>query len=410
MGREVQVTVVGKVFRPNKKKVLALNRCLEEYFKLVKWYLGFNSTSKTFLHKNGYEKAKQLFNLNTALIQTARDKAVEILKGFNEKKKEGKVKTERPKLKRISIRFDKRCYSFAKTTNKLTPYWLTLSLNRSKERITLPIVFGKRQQKFIEEALQGKWEFCTVEMVKRNGEWYAHFVLKKEIELIDEPETVIGVDLGEWNVATAIAISRQNPKPMRGRFWSGAKIREIRGKYVHVRRNLQRKKRLDLVKRFGHKEERMVNQQLHTIANEIVAYAKQFEKPVIVMEKLDGIRENMNGSAKLNRRLHAWSFRKLQQYIEYKANLEGIPIAYVNPKNTSKRCHRCGHVAQVNGREVRCPKCGLKYNRDLNAAINIAHVLTRGMGWGSCEPPELPDEVLTQSQDGTGEAPSVRAG
>jgi len=409
MKKEVRVTVVGKVFRPNKKKVLALNRCLEEYFKLVNWYLGFNSTSKTFLHKNSYEKAKQLFNLNTALIQTARDKAVELLKSFNEKKKEGKVKTKRPKLKRISIRFDKRCYSFAKTTNKLTPYWLTLSLNR-KERVTLPIVFGGRQQKFIEEALQGEWEFCTVEMVKKNGEWYAHFVLKEEVELTDEPETVIGVDLGERNVATAIAISRQNSKPMRGRFWSGAKIREIRGKYVHVRRNLQRKKRLDLVKRFGHKEERMVNQQLHIIANEIVAYAKQFEKPVIAMEKLDGIRENMNGSAKLNRRLHAWSFRKLQQYIEYKANLEGIPIAYVNPKNTSKRCHRCGHVAQVNGREFRCPKCGLKYNRDLNAAINIAHVLTRGMGWGSCEPPKPPDEVLTQSQDGTGEAPSVREG
>jgi len=211
MKKEVQVTVVGKVFRPNRKKVLALNRCLEEYFKLVNWYLSFNSTSKTFLHKNGYEKAKQLFNLNTALIQTARDKAVEIVKSFNEKKKEGKVKTERPKLKRISIRFDKRCYSFAKTTNKLTPYWLILSLNR-KERITLPIVFGKRQQKFIEEALQGKWEFCTVEMVKRNREWYAHFVLKKEIELIDEPETVIGVDLGEWNVAVAVAILKQNPK------------------------------------------------------------------------------------------------------------------------------------------------------------------------------------------------------
>jgi len=95
---------------------------LEKYFKLVKWYLGFNSTSKTFLHRNGYANAKQLFNLNTALIQTVRDKAVEIVKSFNEKKKEGKVKTERPKLKRISIRFDERCYSFAKTTNKLTPY------------------------------------------------------------------------------------------------------------------------------------------------------------------------------------------------------------------------------------------------------------------------------------------------
>ncbi|MHA1349095.1 MAG: hypothetical protein ACTSQM_05045 [Candidatus Odinarchaeia archaeon] len=195
MKKEVQLTVVGKVFKPNRKKVLALNKCLKEYFELVNWYLNFNSTSKTFLHRNGYEKAKQQFILNTTLIQTARDKAVEILKSFNEKKKEGKVRTEKPKLKRVSIRFDKRCYSFAKTTNVLTPYWLTLSLNR-KERITLPIVFGERQQKFIEEVLQGKWQFCTVEMVKLNGEWYAHFVLKKEVEF-DEPETIIGVDLGE---------------------------------------------------------------------------------------------------------------------------------------------------------------------------------------------------------------------
>jgi len=68
--------VVGKVFKPNKRKVLALNKTLDEYFRLVKWYLSFNSTSKTFLHNNCYEKAEELFNLNTALIQTARDKAV----------------------------------------------------------------------------------------------------------------------------------------------------------------------------------------------------------------------------------------------------------------------------------------------------------------------------------------------
>ena len=119
--------MVGKVFRPNKRKVLVLNKCLEEYFELVNWYLSFNLTSKTFLHRNCYEKAKQRFNLNTALIQTARDKAVEILKSFNEKKK------EKPKLRRISIRFDRRCYSFAKTTNKLTPYWLTLKLKQKNE-------------------------------------------------------------------------------------------------------------------------------------------------------------------------------------------------------------------------------------------------------------------------------------
>ena len=381
MKKEVQITVVGRVWNANKGKVLALNTCLDEYFKAVKFFLGFNSTSKTFLHKNGYEKAKQLFNLNTALIQTARDKAVEILKSFNKRKKNGKVKSERPKLKKISIRFDKRCYSFAKTTNVLTPYWLTLSLNR-RTRISLPIKFGKRQQKLIEEALQGKWEFSTVEMVKRDGEWHAHFLLKKEVELIDEPETFVGVDLGEWNVATAVAVSKYNPsKPMKGQFWSGAKIREIKGKYAYIRRKLQRKKRIDLVKRIGSKEGRIVNQIIHTIAKEVVEYAKQFPKPIIVMEELKNIRENMNGSGKLNRRLHAWSFRKLQTYIEYKSNLEEILVVYVNPKNTSKKCHRCGHVAQsVEGREFKCPYCGLVYNRDLNSAINLARSLTRGAG------------------------------
>ena len=80
MKNEVKITVIGKVWNANSSNILALNECLEEYLKAAKFFLSFNSASKTYLHKNGYEKAKQLFNLNTALIQTARDKAVEILK------------------------------------------------------------------------------------------------------------------------------------------------------------------------------------------------------------------------------------------------------------------------------------------------------------------------------------------
>jgi transposase len=63
-------------------------------------------------------------------------------------------------------------------------------------------------------------------------------------------------------------------------------------------------------------------------------------------------------------------------------------------RGTSKTCHRCGHVAQVKGRVFKCPKCGLIYNRDLNACINIAHALKRGMGWGSREPPEPANEEI----------------
>jgi len=60
--KEVQICVVGKVFRPNRSKILALNKTLGEYFKLVKWYLSCNSKSKKFLHEKCYEDAKRLFN------------------------------------------------------------------------------------------------------------------------------------------------------------------------------------------------------------------------------------------------------------------------------------------------------------------------------------------------------------
>jgi len=400
--KDVQVTVVGKLFKPNPGKVLALNKTLEEYFKLVKWYLDFNSKSKKFLHANGYEKAKRLFNLNTALIQTARDKAVEVLKSFDKCKNED----SNLKLKKISIRFDNRCYNFSKTANVLTPYWLTLSLNKGK-RISLPIIFGERQKQRIEEAFKGEWKFATVEMVKHNEEWYAYFVLTKTVELQDEHETIIAIDRGEHNLAVAVAISKNNPeKPMKGKFWRGEEIKRTRGLYGHIRRKLQEKKLLKKVKELRGKEKRKINQQLHIIANQIIVYAKQFLKPIIVMENLNGIRRNFKKAKKLNNRFHSLPFRKLQTIIEYKANLEGIEVKYLTKKetkNTSKTCHRCGHVAQVKGREFRCPRCGLIYNRDLNACVNIAHALMRGMGWRSREPREPADGEI-------GVKPTLNAG
>jgi len=253
-----------------------------------------------------------------------------MLKSFEENRKEDSAL----RLKRVSIRFDKRCYEFSKTTNVLTPYWLTLSLSR-REKVSLPIVFGERQRQRIEEALRGEWQFATVDMVKRNGEWYAHFVLKKTVEVPDEPKSVIGIDRGERNLAVAVVISKSNPdKPMKGQFWRGEEIKRVRGLYNHVRRRLLKKKLLKKVKELKGKEKRKVSQQLHIIANQIIAYAKQFPKPVIVMEDLTGIRDNFHKPRELNRRFRSLPFRKLQAYIEYKARLEGIEVRYLTKGET----------------------------------------------------------------------------
>jgi len=91
------------------------------------------------------------------------------------------------------------------------------------------------------------------------------------------------------------------------------------------------------------------------------------------MEDLKGIRENIGYGRRMNRRLHTMPFRQLQQLIEYKALWQGIPVAYVNAKDTSRTCHRCGNIKKtLNGEVYRCSVCGMVYSRDLNASINIA--------------------------------------
>lgn len=361
---DVPICVVGKVFKPNRQKVLALNQCLSGFMQVIKFYISLKDMSRRH-NKVFYEEAKARFGsgLPTALIQNARDKAGEALRSFEENRRGDS--TLAPRI--VSIRLDTRCCSLSKTTDAMTPYWLSLKLNHGG-RVSLPVVFGKRQREVIEETLQGRLHLSTVEMVKREGEWYAHFTVKKAV-LFKEPETVIGIDIGENNLAVAVALK---DKPREARFWRGSKLKQLRWRNSKVRANLQQKHRLDIVKRLRGREHRQVKQELHKLANEVVEYAKSFESPIIAMENLKGIRSNIRYGRRMNRRLHTLPFRQLQQLIEYKALWQGIPVAYVKAKDTSKTCHRCEGVKRIEGEVYRCSVCGMVYSRDLNASINIA--------------------------------------
>ena len=76
----------------------------------------------------------------------------------------------------------------------------------------------------------------------------------------------------------------------------------------------------------------------------------------------------------LNRKLRLSALSQFGEFLQYKARLSGGQIIEVDPKNTSRRCSSCGHVAQEN-RESQtvflCKKCGHSDNADHNAAINI---------------------------------------
>ena len=101
----------------------------------------------------------------------------------------------------------------------------------------------------------------------------------------------------------------------------------------------------------------------------------------------------------LNRKLRLSALAQFGEFLKYKARLSGGQVIEVDPKNTSRRCSSCGHVAQEN-RESQavflCKKCGHSDNADHNAAINILERALRDH-----------EEEITKFWGG--EHPSVRA-
>ncbi len=156
-----------------------------------------------------------------------------------------------------------------------------------------------------------------------------------------------------------------------------------------------------LLAKLRNRQTKRVENMLHKISKEVVLYAKA-KQDAIALEKLTYVRNSMrkgNWKGKnIRGRLNAWNFRKLQQFIEYKARWEGIPVVYVDARNTSKTCSRCGCLNRLcpSDRFLKCKQCHTIIDRHVNASINI---LKRACGDKFC-PERLSDEAVNQLKDG----------
>ena len=72
--------------------------------------------------------------------------------------------------------------------------------------------------------------------------------------------------------------------------------------------------------------------------------------------------------------LHGWAFDRFTSILTYKAKSEGIEVAEVSERDTSKTCCVCGKVD--GGQRVErglyvCEECDAAFNADVNGAENI---------------------------------------
>ena len=217
--------------------------------------------------------------------------------------------------------------------------------------------------------------------------------IRKEVEQII-PENVIGIDRNLRNVT----ISTNDETIM----YKTNKLLSIKENSSHVRasftRNDVRVKNKFFNQRMN-RQTRRIQQYLHKISKDVVERAVK-SKSMIVFEDLKGIRKlyrRGNGQGnKYRRKLNSWSYFELQRQIQYKANWNGIPVQFVDPKRTSQLCPICGGKLQedrFHRRKLLCINCKKSMDRDVIASMNIAY-----KGWSRfCHPRGLSVEAMNRN-------------
>ncbi len=181
-----------------------------------------------------------------------------------------------------------------------------------------------------------------------------------------KPESYVGVDLNATG-HVAVAANPENGKVLK----LGKKTQHTHKKYSNMRKKLQKQGKFKKLKQIKNRESKIIKNLNHKISKDIVEFAHK-TKSGLRLEDLKGIRKTAKAGKSFRYSLNSWSFYQLRLMIEYKAKLLGVPISYIDPRNTSKTCSKCGLIGKREKKSFKCPNCGHVDNVDVNAAFNIS--------------------------------------
>ena len=227
-------------------------------------------------------------------------------------------------------------------------------------RTVIPIVMGEHQRRLMAYR-KGEVDLCYV-----RGKWF--LAATCDVPETDEfqAEDWLGVDLG------IVALAADSD----GRLHSGAEVERVRRRLARRRAGLQRcgtkaaKRRL---RTLAGKQRRFQKHTNHCIAKALVSDAERTGRG-IALENLKGIRGRVTAQRSQRARLGNWAFAQLGGFVAYKAKRAGVPVCYVDPRNTSRECAACGCIDKKNRPDqatFRCVSCGHTDLADHNAALNI---------------------------------------
>ena len=306
--------------------------------------------AKTFrqydLHHLCYKDVRAKFPLSAQVVVRVIAKVADAYKLDNKRKR-----TFKPLG---SIAYDDRILTWRMKDSAVSIWTL-------EGRVRIPFVGGERQRELL-ATRQGESDL---------GLYRGLFFLSATCD-VEEPKPIdvegaLGVDLGVKNIAV----------DSDGAVHSASHINHVRFRHRRLRAKLQAKgtraaKRK--LKKLSGREHRFAKDTNHCISKQLVAKAKDTGR-ALALEDLGGIRDRVTVQHAQRATLHSWSFFQLRAFVEYKAKRVGVSVVRVDPRNTSRTCPKCGHIASANRKsqsEFSCVMCGHSGLADHIAAINIS--------------------------------------
>ncbi len=354
-----------------------VNECMEYALRQ-----GVNSPMK--LERALYTEFKQKHGLATHYCISACRVACSALKSWRRLVKKGRAdESKPPEFKAFVMRLQKELMRFKGDRIVVTV--------KPRQWVEIPLIIGSYQARFFEAWRKGELKLGEITLLEDK----AIATFKKEVQEV-APKGYASIDVN----LMSLDILKTDGKSLRCEKIDLKKLYGIRVHYFKKRRRIQKlskckpKTSKRLMEKYSKREKRRIDDILHKItANIVRELVKEGISPVF--EKLKGLNYNAtrNRHAKRkNRKVSSLPYWKIQRFIEYKMAWHGYKTHYVNAKNTSKTCPRCGSLSQAGGRVYKCNKCGYLADRHFVACVNILKM------WGLGFTPKALNEFIEREE------------
>jgi Putative transposase DNA-binding domain len=288
-------------------------------------------------------------------------------------------RTTPPRLNSLCIQGNANVIKLEPSSTPTFDFWLRISTLNKRYPVRIPLSLYARAR----ETLQHYPKLCTgVTLNKRKGHWFATLVVEKPGRKPPANRNVVAVDIGMVCMAATSdgeqygQVSKELARRVERQAARSARKRKLNA--------CLERKGLPTVSPSDRKAEAFARNEIGRALNQLVGHLPSGSP--VALERLNvkdmrfpGQSARTGRSRQMNRRLQSSHLGYIRDKLKFKLDEWGIRYGSVQPAYTSQECSVCSFVDKDNRpsqAEFACLNCGQNENADVNAARNIAKVVS----------------------------------